>query len=165
MTLTAVPLAAEHADAVLRIYQEGLDTGNASFETDAPSWSSFDAAHLTKHRFVVVDDTGDVVAWSALSPVSSRCVYAGVAESSVYAAACGRGRGAGRQALAAVIESSERDGIWTLQAGIFPENTPSLRLHELMGFRVVGIRERVGRHHGQWRDVILLERRSKVAGN
>jgi len=149
--------------AVLAIYQEGIDSGDATFETAAPDWASFDASHLAGHRFVAVDDaTGEVIGWVAASPVSDRCAYAGVVEHSVYVRADARGRGVGRALLAALIKSTEDAGIWTLQSGVFPENTASLALHERAGFRVVGRRERLGRHHGRWRDVLLLERRSPI---
>jgi len=147
------------ADAVLRIYQAGLDTGLASFETDAPSWEVFDAARLPAHRYVaVVDD--EVVGWVAVSPVSARPVYAGVVEHSVYVSDAARGAGVGLELLNALIVSTEDAGIWTIQSSVFGENEASLRLHQRAGFRVVGHRERIGRHHGQWRDTILLERRS-----
>jgi phosphinothricin acetyltransferase len=144
-----------------RIYEQGIQTGHATFETDVPSWPEWDAAHLAEHRLVAILD-GRVAGWAALSEVSGRCVYAGVAEVSVYVAAEARRRGVGRELLAALVESSERGGIWTLQAGIFPENEASVALHEALGFRVVGVRERLGRLHGVWRDVLLLERRSEV---
>lgn len=153
------------AGAVLAIYQAGLDTGQASFETRAPDWAAFDAARLADHRYVARDrSTGEVLGWVAVSAVSSRCVYAGVVEHSVYVGSAARGRGVGTALLRALIRSTERAGIWTIESGIFPENTASLRLHQSAGFRVVGTRERLGRHHGRWRDVILLERRSPVAG-
>jgi phosphinothricin acetyltransferase len=151
---------------VLEVYQAGLDAGDASFETGAPAWADFDATRLPGHRHVATaDDTGELLGWVAVSPVSSRSVYAGVVEHSVYVAPGARGRGVGGALLQALIESTETAGIWTLQSGIFPENTASLRLHERKGFRVVGIRERIGRHHGRWRDVVLVERRSAHAGN
>ena len=146
---------------VARIYEQGIETGDATFETSVPSWREWDAAHLEAHRLVAVLD-GRVAGWAALSPVSQRCVYAGVAEHSVYVAAEARGRGVGRELLAALVASSERGGIWTLESGIFPENEASLALHRAVGFRVVGVRERLGRMHGVWRDVLLLERRSEV---
>jgi phosphinothricin acetyltransferase len=148
------------ADEVLAIYQSGLDTEQASFETVAPSWEAFDAARLPAHRFVAVNSDGVVLGWAAVSPVSSRPVYAGVVEHSVYIAPDARGRGVGRTLLAALIASTEAAGIWTIQSGVFPENAASLALHERAGFRIVGTRERVGRHHGRWRDVVLVERRS-----
>jgi phosphinothricin acetyltransferase len=148
---------------VARIFEEGIRTGDATFETEVPAWEAWDAGHLAEHRFVVTLD-GDVVGWAALSPVSERACYAGVAEHSVYVAERVRGLGFGRQLLAALVESSEASGIWTLQSGIFPENAASLALHAALGFRVVGVRERLGRLHGAWRDVLLLERRSEVNG-
>jgi phosphinothricin acetyltransferase len=154
------PMVAADADAVLAIYQEGLDTDQASFETAAPSWVAFDAARLPDHRFVAVDAENLVLGWVAVSPVSSRPVYAGVVEHSVYVARHARGRGVGLALLNALIASTESAGVWTIQSGVFPENPASLALHERAGFRVVGTRERVGRHHGQWRDVVLIERRS-----
>ena len=153
------PMDAGDADAVLRIYQAGLDTGNASFEVTAPTWASFAAARLPEHRHVAVDD-GIVIGWVAVSAVSSRSVYAGVVEHSVYVAPAAGGRGVARALLTALIASTETAGVWTIQSGIFPENTASLALHRRAGFRTIGTRERVGRHHGRWRDVILLERRS-----
>lgn len=149
------------ADAVLAIYQSGLDGGDASFETTAPAWPTFDAAKLPDHRHVAADTaTGTILGWVAVSAVSDRCVYAGVVEHSVYIHPDARGGGVGRALLEAVIASTEKAGIWTIQSGVFPENTASLALHAATGFRVVGIRERLGRHHGRWRDVVLLERRS-----
>jgi L-amino acid N-acyltransferase YncA len=153
------------AAAVLAIYQAGLDEGQSSFETTAPAWAAFDAARLPGHRHVAVDAaTGQVLGWVAAAAVSSRPVYSGVIAHSVYVDAAARGRGIGSALLAALIGSSEAAGIWTIQSGVFPENGASLRLHERAGFRVVGTRERVGRHHGVWRDTVLIERRSKAAG-
>ena len=154
------PMEACDAAAVLAIYQAGLDGGQASFETTAPDWAAFDAGRLREHRFVAVEREGDVLGWIAVSPVSPRPVYAGVVEHSVYVAERAAGRGIGRLLLAALIDSTEAAGIWTIQSGVFPENAASLALHARAGFRVVGTRERVGRHHGEWRDVVLLERRS-----
>ncbi|GIJ72474.1 GNAT family N-acetyltransferase [Virgisporangium ochraceum] len=154
------PMEAGDAGAVLRIYQAGLDTGHASFETTAPGWPAFDAARRPGHRHVAVDDSGAVVGWVAVSSVSTRPVYAGVVEHSVYVDPGARGRGLARRLLDALVASTEAAGIWTIQSGIFPENTISLALHRKAGFRVVGTRERVGRHHGRWRDVVLIERRS-----
>jgi L-amino acid N-acyltransferase YncA len=153
------PLCPHHWPAVRAIYQAGIATGNATFETAVPTWEAWDAAHLPDHRLVARDD-GRVLAWAALAPVSDRCAYAGVAEGSIYVAPGAQGRGVGRQLLDALVASAERAGIWTVQTGIFPENRASVRLHQACGFRVVGVRERLGRLEGRWRDVLLLERRS-----
>jgi L-amino acid N-acyltransferase YncA len=159
------PMGAADAGQVLAIYQGGLDTGQASFETTAPGWDAFDAGKLPLHRHVAVDAvTGRVLGWVAASAVSSRCVYAGVIEHSVYVDPARHRGGVGASLLAALIGSSEAAGIWTVQSGVFPENTASLRLHQKAGFRVVGTRKRIGCHHGRWRDVVFLERRSTVAG-
>jgi len=144
--------------AVRAIYAEGIATGDATFETEPPSWDEWDATHLPRHRWVARGGD-EVVGWIAAVPVSGRCVYRGVVEHSVYVAASARGRGIGRLLLEAFVASTESDGIWTIQTGIFPENTVSLTLHERSGFRRVGIRERLGEHRGHWRDVVLLERR------
>ena len=150
--------------AVADIYRDGIATGHATFNTEAPSWEEWDRSHLASCRLVAVDDS-DVLGWAAMIPVSDRCVYAGVAEESVYVSARARGRGVGRLLLEGLIATSERQGIWTLQAGIFPENTPSIALHERLGFRLVGRRERLGKMAtGQWRDVLMLERRSESVG-
>ena len=146
---------------VARIYEEGIQTGNATFETEVPAWEAWDAAHQPEHRFVAERD-GRVLGWIALLPVSPRACYAGVAEISAYVGEDARGQGVGRELLARAIESSERDGIWTLQTGVFPENPASLGLLQSFGFRVLGTQERIGRLHGVWRDVVLLERRSEV---
>lgn len=153
------PMTGAHADAVLAIYQAGIDEGNATFETLAPDWETFTGTRLPAHRYVAVNDSA-VLGWVAASAVSSRCVYAGVVEHSVYVHADARGRGIGRRLLNTLIASTEAAGIWTIQSGIFPENTASLELHSSVGFRVVGIRERLGQHNGRWRDVVLIERRS-----
>ena len=147
---------------VAAIYAEGIRTGNATFETEAPSWEEWDAAHPALRLVAELD--GGLAGWAALSPVSERCCYAGVADESVYVAARFRSRGVGGALLDVLVPRSERAGIWTLQAGIFPENEPSLRLHRGAGFRQVGVRERLGRLDGVWRDVLLLERRSEVVG-
>ena len=147
--------------AVKNIYELGLATGNASFQTAAPAWEEWDNSHLKHSR--LVGKTGDnIVGWAALTPVSGRCVYAGVAEVSVYVHPDSRGQGIGEKLLEALISESENGGIWTLQAGIFPENTASLRVHEKTGFRQVGVREKIGQMNGKWRDTVLLERRSKT---
>lgn len=153
------PMRPEDWPAVRAIYEAGIATGNATFETTAPDWPAWDAAHLADHR-LVARLNGRVVGWAALAPVSDRCAYAGVAEGSIYVAPEAQGRGVGRALLGAVVASAERGGIWTVQTGIFPENQTSIRLHEACGFRVVGVRERLGRLDGRWRDVLLLERRS-----
>ena len=160
------PMEAGDAGPVLAIYQAGLDTGQASFEVTAPAWEEFDAAKLPGHRHVAVDaGTGEILGWAAVIPVSDRCVYAGVVEHSVYVHPGHTRRGIGAALLAALVESTEAAGIWTIQSGVFPENAASLRLHRQAGFRVVGTRERIGRHHGEWRDVVLIERRSLAVGN
>ncbi|MFF7337365.1 GNAT family N-acetyltransferase [Streptomyces sp. NPDC008163] len=155
-----VPLEPEHARQVLAIYQAGIDEGNATFETVAPVWEAFDAAKLPEHRFAALDVDGTVLGWVAASRVSDRCAYAGVVEHSVYVHPAARGRGVASALLKALVDSTERAGIWTIQSGIFPENTASLAVHQRAGFRVIGTRERIGRHHGVWRDVVLVERRS-----
>lgn len=152
-------MAPQDWPAVRAIYLEGIATGNATFETAAPDWPEWDARHLPHCRFVA-RERGEIVGWAALSAVSSRPVYRGVAEVSIYIAERARGRGIGRTLLHALIAASERHGIWTLQAGIFPENIASVELHSRAGFRLVGTRERIARRNGQWRDTILLERRS-----
>jgi L-amino acid N-acyltransferase YncA len=159
--MTTCTLRPQDWPDVLRIYHEGMRTGNATFETELPTWEAWDAAHLPEHRLAVALD-GDVVGWAALSPYSDRACYRGVAEVSIYIAERVRGLGFGRQLLGALVESADAAGIWTLQAGIFPENEASIALHAALGFRVVGIRERLGRSHGAWRDVVLLERRSEM---
>ncbi len=172
-SVTIRPMRAADAGQVLAIYQAGLDTGEASFETAAPGWDAFDAAKLPRHRYVAIgagagtvgEGGGEVLGWVAVSLVSGRCVYSGVVEHSVYVSPGARGRGIGAALLRALIASTEAAGIWTIQSGIFPSNTVSLRLHEAAGFRVVGTRERIGRHHDGWRDVILIERRSTTAGS
>jgi L-amino acid N-acyltransferase YncA len=153
------PLRPGDWPAVRAIFQAGIASGDATFETAAPTWEAWDAAHLPEHRLVARDD-GQVLAWAALAPVSDRCAYAGVAEDSIYVAPAAQGRGVGRQLLAALVASAEQGGIWTVQTGIFPENRASVRLHQACGFRLVGVRERLGRLDGRWRDVLLLERRS-----
>lgn len=159
------PMEPADASRVLSIYQAGLDTGNASFETSAPTWETFDQGKLPGHRYVAISDsTGDVIGWVAASGVSGRCVYRGVVEHSVYVDPGTRQRGVGLALLRAFIASAEADGIWTIQSGVFPENTASLRVHQRAGFRVVGVREKLGCHRGRWRDVVLLERRSNRAG-
>src|SRR3954468_10480158 len=159
METTVGELLREHWPDVARIYADGIATRNATFETAVPEWEAWDAVHLPEHRFVALDD-GRVVGWVAASRVSSRCAYEGVVENSVYVDAAAQGRGVGRRLLEALVESTERAGIWTIQTGIFPENAASVAVHERVGFRVVGRGERLGRLDGAWRDVLLLERRS-----
>lgn len=149
--------------AVERIYAEGIATRLATFETVTPSWDEFDAGRLPGHRLVAVED-GEVVGWAALSPTSRRECYAGVVEHSVYVAEKARGRGIGRALLEALVASADRAGLWTIQTSIFPENGASLALHERVGFRVVGRRERIAQLDGAWRDTVLLERRSPSVG-
>src|SRR5437764_200407 len=164
MNVTISPLTPADWPAVRAIYRDGIATNQATFETDAPAdWATWDAGKLP-HGRLVARAGDDIVGWAALSPTSQRPVYAGVAEVSVYVATGHRGRGVGRALLAALIAESERHGVWTLQAGMFPENAATLRLHAACGFRVVGRRERIGRHHGGWRDTVLMERRSQVVG-
>ncbi|MFD9049018.1 GNAT family N-acetyltransferase [Streptomyces zaomyceticus] len=160
--IALAPMTDDHAPAVMAIYQQGIDEGNATFETVAPPWSAFDTSQLPAHRLVALDPLRRVVGWTAVSRVSARPAYAGVVEHSVYVDPTARGAGVGRTLLEALIVSTEKAGIWTIQAGVFPENVASLALHESVGFRVLGRRERVARHHGVWRDVLLVERRSPV---
>jgi phosphinothricin acetyltransferase len=155
------PMTDQHAGQVLAIYQAGIDEGNATFETRVPAWPQFAAAKLAGHSFVAAGE-GGVLGWVAASPVSARPVYAGVVEHSVYVAGRARRLGVGRALLDALIASTEAAGIWTIQSAVFPENTASLALHEQAGFRVVGFRERLGQHHGRWRDVVFIERRSGI---
>jgi L-amino acid N-acyltransferase YncA len=149
--------------AVKRIYEDGIASGIATFETDAPTWERWDASHRPDHRLVARAE-GQVVGWAALTPYSVRSAYAGVAEVSVYVAEAHRGKGVGRALLQRLVADTEATGIWTLQAGVFPTNEPSLALHRSLGFRVVGVRERIGKLADQWSDVVLLERRSESVG-
>ncbi len=158
-------MSAGDAEAILRIYGEGLAAGTATFETSAPDWEEWDEEHVTECR-LVARDGDEVLGWAALTPVSDRCVYGGVAELGVYVAASARGKGIGKALLTALADESEKAGYWTLQAGIFADNTASIALHHACGFRTVGRRERLGQLRGVWHDVLLLERRSdKVGGN
>ncbi|MFG1708384.1 arsenite methyltransferase [Nonomuraea sp. M3C6] len=155
------PMRTADAEQVLAVYQAGLDTGQASFETTAPSWEGFTAARPAHLRHVAVDtQTGQVVGWVAASQVSARPVYSGVVEHSIYVHPGCQAQGIGRALLAAFVAAAEAAGVWTIQSGVFPENTASLALHQALGFRTVGVRERIGRHHGVWRDVVFIERRS-----
>ena len=155
------PMTDQHAAAVLAIYQAGIDEGDATFETEVPSWEQFTATRLPDHRYAATS-SGRVLGWVAVSAVSDRCAYAGVVEHSVYVHAGARGQGIGRRLLDTMIASTEAAGIWTIQSGIFPENTASAALHHAAGFRTVGVRERIGQHHGRWRDVVFIERRSPL---
>lgn len=163
MNLIIEPMQPKDWAAVRAIYLEGIATGNATFETDAPSWEAWDKGHRRDCR-LVARKGGRVVGWAALSPASKRRVYAGVAEVSIYIAEAARGQGVGKALLQALVEESERQSIWMLQTGIFPENVASLALHKSCGFREVGRRERLGQMDGVWRDVLLMERRSDVVG-
>jgi len=163
MDINIGALRPEDWEMVRSIYLEGIATGHATLESEVPDWASWDGQHLSECRLVARSDDR-VVGWAALSPVSGRCVYGGVAEVSVYVAEKARGKGVGAALLRALIDGSERAGLWTLQAGVLKENEASLALHEAWGFRVVGTREKIGRLKGVWRDVVLLERRSRVVG-
>jgi phosphinothricin acetyltransferase len=163
MDFSIRPMAPPDWPAVRAVYLQGIATGNATFETEAPQWESWDAAHSAVCR-LIAENADAVLGFAALSPVSARGVYAGVAEVSVYVSALARGAGVGGALLRELVRASEAAGFWTLQAGIFPENHASLRLHEKCGFRVLGLRQRVGCLAGRWRDVVLLERRSPTAG-
>jgi phosphinothricin acetyltransferase len=160
-TVTIEQLEPEHWPGVARVYSEGIASGNATFETELPTWERWNSSHLPEHRLVALRD-GEVVGWAALSPVSDRCVYGGVVEHSVYVGENARGQGVGQRLLEELISCTEAAGIWTIQTGIFPENEGSVRLHERVGFEVVGRRKRLGKLHGKWRDVLLLERRSEI---
>lgn len=148
-------------DSVKTIYEKGIATGNATFQTSAPSWEEWDSSHLSTCR-IVAEENEQLIGWAALTPVSSRCVYAGVAEVSVYVDPERSGKGIGFALLEKLVTMSEAEGIWTLQAGIFPENIGSLRIHEKAGFRVLGTREKIAKQNGVWRDTVLLERRSNT---
>jgi L-amino acid N-acyltransferase YncA len=157
------PMTPEHWNAVRSIYSQGISTGNATFQQTAPEWKDWDDGHLRVCRIVAKAEP-EIVGWAALSPVSKRPVYAGVVEVSIYVAEAARGCGIGAKLMARLVADSEAECIWTLQAGIFPENIASIELHAKAGFRVVGTRVRLGCMNGRWRDVVLMERRSSVAG-
>lgn len=165
MGVVVRPMEGSDWAAVAGIYQEGIDTDMATFQTECPAYDQWDAAHLQACRLVAVDSEGSVAGWAALSPVSSRYVYRGVAEVSIYIASSQRGQGVGTALLDALAEASEQEGIWTLQSGIMADNLASIRLHEKCGYRMVGTRQRIGcDRHGLWRDTVLMERRSTVVG-
>jgi phosphinothricin acetyltransferase len=158
------PLQPQHFEAVKQIYALGIATGIAAFQANVPVWKEWDESHLKTGRLVALDEDGHVFGWAALTPVSGRCVYAGVAEVSIYVHPHHQGKGAGKALLKALIAESEKQNLWTLQAGIFPENAASLKIHQQCGFRQVGYREKIGQLKGIWRDTILLERRSQTVG-
>jgi len=165
MPYAIVPMIPEHWPAVREIYEQGIASGNATFETELPDWQKWDSSHRKDCRLVAVEAGRDsIIGWAALSSVSARRVYSGVAEVSVYAAAEARGRGVGKALLETLVTESEANGVWTLQAGIFPENKPSLALHKECGFLEVGVRRKIGKLGDVWRDVLLLERRSANVG-
>jgi L-amino acid N-acyltransferase YncA len=157
-------MRSEDWPTIQKIYSAGIATGNATFETETPEWTKWDQAHRQDCRLVACDSQQGILGWAALSPVSARRAYFGVAEVSVYVATEARGRGVGRTLLQSLVKQSERCGIWTLQAGIFPENVPSIALHKSCAFREVGLRQKLGQRDGIWRDVLLLERRSSKVG-
>ena len=158
-----LPFNPEHWNAVKEIYEEGIATGNATFETESPTWEKWNASHLLFAR-LIAEEGNKILGWAALSKVSDRCVYGGVAEVSVYVKSSARGKGIGTILLDSLIRESEANNIWTLTAGIFPENVSSIHIHEKAGFRILGRRERIGKMNGKWRDTLQLERRSNVVG-
>ena len=166
--ISILPMTEKHWPEVSRIYQEGIDTGNATFESAPPAWSCWNEAHMNECRLIAVDGN-EVLGWAALSPVSSRCVYAGIAEISVYVSNSSKRKGIGRKLLEALIEESEKAGVWTLNASVFPENVASIKLHESLGFRLIGVKQKVGKMtfgplKNVWRDNVLLEKRSSNVG-
>ncbi len=162
-SITVRPMVASDWQAVSIIYAEGIATGFATFETDVPTYDAWDSAHMNSCRLVATENE-KILGWAALSPVSSRCVYGGIGEVSIYVGKESRGKGAGRILMDALIKESEAEGLWTIQSGIFPENTGSIELHKKVGFRYIGKRERVGKLNGEWKDNLLFERRSKIVG-
>ncbi len=161
MNVTIEPMQPAHWPAVREIYREGIDTGQATFETAVPTWETWNAAHRPDCRLIALIDN-QILGWAALSPVSKRQVYSGVAEVSIYIAASARGQGIGKTLMGALVNCSEEMGIWTLQSSVFPENEASVALHQAFGFRILGRRERIAQMHGIWRDTVLLERRSII---
>ena len=158
-----IDLLTEHWESVKKIYEDGIATGNATFQTSAPTWEEWNQAHIPIPRLIAIEND-EILGWSALTPLSGRCVYAGVAEVSIYIGSIARGKGIGKQLLNQLIEESEKQNIWTLQSGIFPENKASIALHLSAGFRIIGIREKIGMMDGKWRDIVLLEKRSHTIG-
>ncbi len=158
------PLEQHHSEAVKEIYTLGIATGMATFQAEVPTWEAWNESHLKTCRLVALDKNDIVLGWAALTAVSGRCVYAGVAEVSLYVHPNHQGKGTGKTLLKALIAESEKQDLWTLQAGIFPENAASLNVHQQCGFRQVGYREKIGQLKGIWRDTILLERRSQTVG-
>jgi L-amino acid N-acyltransferase YncA len=161
--MNIIALLPEHWPGVKTIYEQGIATGQATFQTDSPTWEQWNASHLPHSRLVALRDN-TVIGWAALTPVSGRCVYAGVAEVSVYIAPGYRGQKVGQTLLRALINSSEQHNLWTLQSSIFPENEASVHIHEKCGFRLVGYRDKIGQQHGIWRNTVILERRSTTVG-
>ena len=161
--ITFSALLPEHWQAVRDIYEEGIRTGNATFQQSTPEWEEWNNSHLAHSRIVAIIDN-EIAGWAALTPVSGRCVYAGVGEVSVYVAEKFRGQKIGNALLQELIKQSEQNNIWTLQAGIFPENKGSIKIHEANGFRTIGHREKIGQMNGVWRDTVLMERRSAIVG-
>ena len=157
------PLTEHDWGEVSDIYQQGIISGNATFETSIPSWQQWDGSHLQHSRIIAILQD-QIAGWAALSPVSGRCVYGGVAEVSVYVANMHEGKSIGSNLLTQLVNISEQNGIWTLQSGIFPENKGSIRIHEKNGFRTIGYREKIGKMNGVWRDILLMERRSNITG-
>jgi L-amino acid N-acyltransferase YncA len=164
MQVRIEPMRTADWPAVQTIHAQGIATGDATFDTEAPDWEDWDAGHLDACRLVARDETGEVLAWAALSPVQRKSAYRGVAEGSLYVREDVRGSGVGRRLSEAMIESSEAAGIWTVELWIFPENEASIALCKSLGFRIVGVRERIGKREGRWRDVVVMERRSGAAG-
>jgi L-amino acid N-acyltransferase YncA len=158
-----IEIESEYYPQLVEIYAQGIATGIATFETETPTWEKWDAGHLKTCRIAMMEHD-EMLGWAALSPVSSRCVYGGVAEVSIYMAEKARGRGLGKTLLNELIRQSEAQGLWTLQSGIFPQNSASIKLHEQCGFRIIGYRERIGQLHGVWQNNVLMERRSKTVG-
>jgi L-amino acid N-acyltransferase YncA len=163
ITMEITPLLPHHWNEVEQIYLAGIASGNATFETKSPGWDAWNEKHISSCRLVALEEN-KAIGWAALSPVSSRCVYAGVAEVSVYIHPEHHGKKIGQRLLEQLVIESEKENIWTLQAGIFPENMASISIHKKCGFREVGRREKLGKMDGRWRDVLLMERRSRVAG-